>query len=109
MVASRILLQVSSKITGAFSASSCQFPFFPSSILGYLGIFCFPGGSVDKESACNAEDPGSTLGQEDPLEKRMAFLSSILAGEFHGQRSPVDYSLWDFKESDRTEQLTLMC
>ena len=32
-----------------------------------------------KESACNAGDWGSILGQEDPLEKEMATLSSILA------------------------------
>ena len=32
-----------------------------------------------KESAFNAEDPGSILGQEDPLEKEMATHSSILA------------------------------
>ena len=63
MVASSTPLQVSPKISVAFSVSSCQFPFFPPSILGYLGIFCFPGGSGGKESACNAEDPGSTLGQ----------------------------------------------
>ena len=28
---------------------------------------------------------------------------SILAWESHGQRSLVDYSPWDFKESDTTE------
>ena len=28
-----------------------------------------------------------SLGQEDPLEKEMATHSSVLAGEFHGQRS----------------------
>ena len=48
----------------------------------------FPGGSVDKESACNAEDVGNTglipgsgrsLGREDPLEEGMATQSSILA------------------------------
>ena len=32
-----------------------------------------------KESAFIAEDPGSILGQEDPLEKEMATHSSILA------------------------------
>ena len=32
-----------------------------------------------KSSACNAGDPGSTLGREDLLEKEMATLSSILA------------------------------
>ena len=39
----------------------------------------FPGGSDSKESACNAGDAGSILSQEDPLEKRMAIHSSILA------------------------------
>ena len=39
----------------------------------------FPGGSEGKESACNAEDPGSSLGWEDPLEKEMATPSSTLA------------------------------
>ena len=33
-----------------------------------------------------------SLGQEDPLEKGMATHPSILAGEFHGQRSLVGYS-----------------
>ena len=33
-----------------------------------------------------------SLDQEDPLEKGMAAHSSILAGEFHGQRSLVGYS-----------------
>ena len=39
----------------------------------------FPGGSEGKASACNAGDPGSILGWEDPLEKGMATHSSILA------------------------------
>ena len=39
----------------------------------------FPRGSDGKESACNAGDLGSTLGQEDPLEKGRATHSSILA------------------------------
>ena len=46
-------------------------------------------------------------GQEDPLEKEMATHSSILAEEFHGQRSLMGYSTWGLKESDMTEQLTL--
>ena len=33
-----------------------------------------------------------SLGQEDALEKGMATHSSILAREFHGQRSLVGYS-----------------
>ena len=40
---------------------------------------CFPGGSVGKESTCNAGDRVQFLDQEDPLEKEMATHSSILA------------------------------
>ena len=32
----------------------------------------------------------------------------FLPGEFHGQRGLAGYSLWDHKESDTTERLTLM-
>ena len=39
----------------------------------------FPGGLDGKESACNAGEPDSVPGQEDPLEKGMATQSSILA------------------------------
>ena len=39
----------------------------------------FPVGSDSKESTCKAGGWGSILGQEDPLEKGMAILSSILA------------------------------
>ena len=42
------------------------------------------------------------LGREDPLEEEMATCSSILPGEFHGQRSLVGYSSWGL-ESDTTE------
>ena len=37
------------------------------------------GGSDGKASACNAGDPGSIPGLEDPLEKEMATHSSTLA------------------------------
>ena len=40
---------------------------------------CFPGGTDGKEPTCNAGDPGSILGSEDPLEEEMATHSSILA------------------------------
>ena len=49
-----------------------------------------------------------SLHQEDPLKKGMPTHSSILAGEFHGQRSLEDYSLQGCKESNTTEQLTLL-
>ena len=41
-----------------------------------------------------------SLAQEEPLLEEMATHSSILAGEFHGQRSLVNYSPWGRKESD---------
>ena len=44
-----------------------------------------------------------SLGQEDPLEKGMATHSSILLGEFHGQRSLEGYSPQDLKEVDMIE------
>ena len=39
----------------------------------------FPGGSVSKESICNAGDSGLIPCREDPLEKGMATHSSVLA------------------------------
>ena len=56
-----------------------------------------PGGSVAKESACSAGDLGSTLGQEDPLEKGMETHSVFLPGEFHRQRILVGYCPWDLR------------
>ena len=44
-----------------------------------------------------------SLGQEDPLEKGMNIHSSILSGEFHGQRSLVGYSPWARKQLDTIE------
>ena len=55
----------------------------------------FPGGSAGKESACNVGDLRLIPGWEDPLEKRTAIHSSILAW-----RIP-----WGRKESDTTERL----
>ena len=49
----------------------------------------FPWCLSDKESTCNAEEAVRSLGQEDPLEKKMATHASTLA---HGQRSLEDYS-----------------
>ena len=46
-----------------------------------LLIYCmgFPGGSDDKESACDAGDPGSSPGSGRSLEKGTEIHSSILA------------------------------
>ena len=48
----------------------------------------FSGGSDNKESVCNAGDPGSIPGQEDPLEKGMATHSSILPWEIPRTEQP---------------------
>ena len=48
-----------------------------------------------------------SLGWEDPPEKGMATHSSILAGEFHGQRILAGYSPRCCKELDMTERLLL--
>ena len=67
----------------------------------------FPGGSVGKESACNAGDLGSIPGlgrlpgggHGNPLQY------SCLENP-HGQRSLAGYSPWGHKELDVTEQLS---
>jgi len=60
----------------------------------------------DKESACNAGDPGLMPGSgRSPGERN---IPAFLPGEFHGQRSLMGYSPWGHKESDTTEQLTLL-
>ena len=50
-----------------------------SQAIGLILHLGFPGGSVGKESTCNAGDLGSILGCEDPLEKGKATHSSTLA------------------------------
>ena len=44
-----------------------------------------------------------SLGQKDPLEKRMATHSSILAWEILGTEEPGGYSPWGHKELDVAE------
>ena len=48
----------------------------------------FPGGSVRKESACNAGDVGLIPGSERYLEKGMATHSGILAWEILWTEEP---------------------
>ena len=48
----------------------------------------FPGGSDDKESACNVGTQVQSLGQEDPLEKEMATHSGILAWRMPWSEEP---------------------
>ena len=64
-------------------------------------IMGFPGGSDGKEPICNARDLGSIpgLGRSPGEEKGYPFWP----GEFHGLYSP-----WGCKESDMTEQLSVL-
>ena len=67
----------------------------------------FPGGSDDKESACNAGVPGSIPGLgRFPWRRAQQPNLVFLPGESHGQRSLAGYSLCSRKELDTTEWLT---
>ena len=67
----------------------------------------FPGGSDHKESACNAEDPGSIPGLgRSPWRRKWQPTPVFLPGKSQGQRNLADYSPWSCKELDTTEQLT---
>ena len=59
----------------------------------------FPHGSDGKESTCNTGDPTSILrlGRY-PGEREWPPTPVFLSGEFHGQRSLVNYSQWGHKE-----------
>ena len=66
--------------------------FFSSFLHRVMMVSGFPGGSEGKAFACNAGDPGSIPGWEDPLEKRMAAHTVFLPRKSLGQRSLVGYS-----------------
>ena len=92
-------------------------------VQGFPHLFTFPGlvlsvfsnitteswaslvAQIIKNLPATQEVQVQSLGWEDPLEKKMATHSSILAGESHGQRSLVGYSPRGCKESDTTERL----
>ena len=75
---------------------------------GLIFIFRgFTGGSAVKNSLDNAETWVWSLVQEDPPEKEIATLSSILAGKSHGQRTLAGYRPWSDKELEMTEQLSI--
>ena len=67
----------------------------------------FPGGSVGKESACNAGDLGSIPGLERiPGEGHGNPLQYSCLENPHRQRNLAGYSPWDCTELDMTEQLS---
>ena len=64
----------------------------------------FLGGSVNKESACNAGDLGSIPGlRKIPCRRAWQSAPVFLPGESHGQRSLAGYSPWGHKVSETTE------
>ena len=67
----------------------------------------FPGGSEDKESACQCRRHGFDpwVGKF-PGRRAWQFTPVFLPGESHGQRSLAGCSPWGRKESDTTEQLS---
>ena len=66
----------------------------------------FSGGSDGKESSYNTGDLDSIPGSGRSPGEGNGNTPVFLPGEFHGQRSLVDYSPWDHKEPDTTERLT---
>ena len=62
-----------------------------------------PGGSVGKESACNAGDLASIPGSERSPGEGNATHSSILAWRIPWTEEPGGYSPWGHKESAMTE------
>ena len=69
-------------------------------LLVYLG---FPGDSEGEESTCNAGDPGSIPGLgRSPGEGKGYPL------QHSGLVNPMDYGPWGCRESDTTEQLSLV-
>ena len=72
------MIQVSCLTTINFTLIFCSKPPFLliKHHLSFLGASLVA--QMVKESACNAGDPGSISGQEDPLEKEMGTHSSIL-------------------------------
>ena len=69
-------------------------------------LWGFPGGSDDKEFACNAGDVFSPWVGKIPWRREWLPTPVFLPGEFHGQRNLAGYSPWGRKESDMTERLT---
>ena len=72
----------------------------------YLLIGGFPGGSVGKESACNAGDLSLILGLgRAPGEGNGNPFQYSCLENAHGQRNLAGCSPWDRKELDLTERL----
>ena len=66
-------------LTFSSQGKTCNYSNFQIQNTVLLTTGGFLGGSDGKESTSNEEDPGWSLGWEDPLEKEMVTHSSILA------------------------------
>ena len=75
-----------------------------------ITLYYFPCEWEGKESAYNAQDPSSIpgSGRSPGVGNNKQLTPVFLPGEFHGQRSLAGYSPSGCKESDTTEQLTLL-
>ena len=70
-------------------------------------MYGFPGGSVSKESACNASDPGSIPGSGRSPGEGNGNLVQYSCLENSTDRALMGYSPWGLKELGTSEQLTL--
>ena len=73
----------------------------------FLKVKGLPHGSVGTESACNPGDIGDVGSIPELGRSPRGKISTpvFLPGKSHGQRSLIDYSPWDCKQSDKTERL----
>ena len=68
----------------------------------------FPGGSDDKQSACNVGDLGLTPGLgRSPWRREWLPTPVFWPGESHGKKSLAGYSPLGHKELDMTERITV--
>ena len=73
-------------------------------MLLFIYIFKDRGGSVVKNPPASAQGMGLILGLGSiPWRREWQPTPVFLHGEFHGQGSVMDYSLWGLKELDMTE------
>ena len=84
---------------------------FPHTIVlpSYIWYMGFPGGSDDKESACNSGDPGSILGSGRSPGGGNGYPLQYSCLENSMNRWGLEgYSPWGLEESDKTDWLTLL-